>query len=265
MIAEEREKIYHQKQVDLLSQAYTSFDFYTLGRESTTCFILELMWNHILEKAENTPVMYKLKELSTDPIIIQSFIQLKKLLVQGGVSQKTYEEIHYPRTIFARHWYASFKDFCTEHAEIFSSNDSRNTGIIYPENISFNGKQIVSLAGEWFLGVLRGSVNKKRALDIIENDMTSVAANTRILNHRVGLPARIGFYKHDKELNELLKCYEYSKSRTMIIGYEELRHVLYEEFKNIIEFSFRDDEECKEKIIASLIRIDYAVDNLKKK
>jgi KaiC/GvpD/RAD55 family RecA-like ATPase len=150
--------------------------------------------------------------------------------------------------LIQRHWYVSYRRLIARHAHI-----ERDYEIISAPKLA--GRQANYLRGDWFLGVLKGSSNRRRGAWAIRS-LTTPGFNNRLYESGLGLAARMDVSMDRVATHKLLPFHSNGWSRSEFRRYRIVRPLLLTALSGIYRDFRPTDEEKRGFVRASAATCD---------
>ncbi len=209
---------------DATGGEYVPFDCSYTTKECLSCFVLEYLWSDLVD--DNPEIPWRLKPLSRE--VLEEFVHTVRGSLLRDVPLKR-RELN-PKAVFVRSWFTLLLEMIEKTKDLAIS-----TFQVSRMPTRKLGQRSVSIRGEFFLGILNGSINPRRGLRIIQ-ELTSEEATVDLILKNAALPARTTIWKAsvDRAFPGLSKVYNNAVSRTRILNYPALTNVLHEEFARLL-------------------------------
>jgi KaiC/GvpD/RAD55 family RecA-like ATPase len=188
--------------------------------ESLNCLFLDLVW-------DNKEEMLDLSKLSDNKGAVNNITAFKRIAVESkdkGFPPK--------KALFWVSWFSDLIRFIREQEQ--SGEKSEEI-----ENICIAPLPNGGISGEWYIGILRGSVSPIVGAEAVKY-ISSLELDREKLTYGVGLPARRFFYdiplqawKGGPPLQELLKIFHGTHARSQVKDYIKMRDDIELKFRRL--------------------------------
>lgn len=131
-----------------------------------------------------------------------------------------------PNFIFSRMWYTRFVSLKAQRPEL-------DLGVTRIPCLGEGTESAVSLSGNWYIGVLVGSVNEGWAAKLAKW-LTSYRANDKIARKSIALPTYHTFWENRLVDREIADIYCNVKQRSLISNYVHIRPALEDACRKVI-------------------------------
>ncbi|MCL2648117.1 MAG: hypothetical protein FWD61_14085 [Phycisphaerales bacterium] len=215
--------------------------------ETSLCIVLEILWPFLLESGEENIYhndFYKDEVIAALYELAECFRALDERLFRPlKTNQPTW-------ALIERHWYVTFRDNLKALKDkrgqgtglkldksaittLTAWASEKNYEVIKPPKLRVGKRSEhgASLCGDWYLGVLKGSVNPERGKWALRA-LTTETINLAILREGLGLPA-LGRAVALEQAQKYLRGYEKCVSRLAIDNYLHIRRDLVAAFAQI--------------------------------
>ena len=228
---------------EMSSRLPPPFSCSTTFDEDVVCSVLEVVWQSLFRDGEFLRF--------SDEEVVRAFVSWHSLLKDAGAVPLcgTDEEQH---AVIQRHWVVSYWKTLSDIPELVEKLQIIPLPTLTVEGCDHE-YQTTSIAGEWLVGILRGSPNLHRGASAIRA-LTNRSMNRAVLNRRIGLPSHSSVIVAD-ETQQMEALYRDTVSRRQIPNYYDVRLILRRGFEKI----FRSADWTPDEIRESLIEMDRRV------
>jgi len=211
---------------------FMGVDIDIFSGECSSGFLLELLWGmnivneeeHLIdwERFLSNEVTNALQNWNTQYITFMQEKPQKIIDNIANVSSISEDQkkmlSNTPAFIFRRMWYTRYLSL---KAALKSANSDIELGFLKIPCLGKNNGSI-SLSGNWYIGVLNGSINMEWAVLLAEL-LTSYRTNDMIARDPIALPTYQSFWENDLVDNDVALIYSKAKQRSEISSYIYIR------------------------------------------
>jgi KaiC/GvpD/RAD55 family RecA-like ATPase len=218
------------------------FYYSKTSEECCSCFLLSLLWDEIKKNTNNNNeyIFPDLKEEQIEDSIIAwvkkgkdcgIFLNPRKNIEKNYEPENKINNINF---VFAHLWHSTYLDLiCNQGTMKFQASPI--------PSIKGKIKEGISISGNWYLGILKGSHNPALANELIQQILSSYALD--LLFHRNGaIPAKKEYWtKSSATQTETLHLLMNVQSRNSVLNYTKYSRELSTLFTEIVDLSNNND------------------------
>ena len=192
--------------------------------ESLSTFFLELLWSDS-STGDDSSAWPNSRDLERYTSAITKWKQAGKPI---RILPKLYEP-EAPNFVFSRMWYA-------HSLAVLDHKEGAELGYLPIPSFEGDTDNGINISGNWYLGILKGSINPKRALRTLQW-MTNAFSDYHIFRTRASLPAHSYYWEKALIPQQIKTLYTQAKSRCVIKDFYQISPILADGMSKLLETS----------------------------